>query len=116
MRGLAAVTGILGGLCLVVRHFIDSADPLQWAGFGLLGVAVLCIGLMLVPKAPVWLQAIVAVGVVCLAGSVLVTLHSELDPDPVDLGVGVLAVLLFLFLAVRWRGSRAPRTHGSHSR
>ncbi|WP_067439602.1 hypothetical protein [Nocardioides jensenii] len=109
------MTGFLGGVCLVVRHFLDN-DVLQWLGFGLLGVAALSIGLMLVPKAPVWLQAIVGLGVVGLAGSVLVTLHSELDADSVDLVIGIVAVLLFAVLAVRWRRARQPRAHGSHSR
>lgn len=116
MRPLAAVSGILGGLCLVVRHFVVNADPLMWAGFGLLGVAVLCIGLTLVPKAPIWLQLIVAVGVLGLTGSLMATLQSELDADLVDLVVGIVAVLLFVFLAVRWRAARMPHHQGSHSR
>lgn len=116
VRSLAAVSGILGGLCLVVHHFLDDLDPLQWVGIGLLGLATLCIGLMLVPKAPVWLQGVVGIGVVALCGSVLATLHSEIGTDVVDLVVGIVAVLLFLWLGWRWRKARAPRAHGSHSR
>ncbi|KRF21231.1 hypothetical protein ASG90_02235 [Nocardioides sp. Soil797] len=116
MRSLAAVCGILGGICLVVQHFLDGIDLLQWVGLGLLGVAALCVGLMLVPKAPVWLQGVVGIGVVALCGSVLATLHSEIGDDIVDLVVGLAAILLFVWLSVRWRKERAPRVHGSHSR
>ncbi|QIX25645.1 hypothetical protein ncot_02860 [Nocardioides sp. JQ2195] len=116
MRSLAALCGILGGLCLVAQYFLDDVDLLRWIGLGLLGVAALCIGLMLVPKAPVWLKAIVGVGVVALSGSVLATLHSEIGVEVVDLVVGCAAVLLFLGLGWRWRRSRPPRVHGSHSK
>lgn len=117
MRRVAVVTGVLGGLSLLVDGVAESG-ALTWVGLALLAVAVLCLGLTLVPTAPTWLQAVVGVGAVALAASILATLRSEADPGVVDPVIGAAAVVLFLFLALRWRRTapREPRSQGAHSR
>lgn len=120
MRVLASLAGVLGGACLLASALADltgtTGDAVRYAGFGLLAVAVLCLGLLLVPRAPVWLQAIVGLGCVGLAGSVLATVYTEMADDLVDTVLGGAAAVLFLVLGLRWFLRRTPRRQGSHSR
>ena len=60
MRALACATAVIGGACWVANFFV-GADILSLVGLVLLGIAALLAGLTSVPKAPVWLQGIVAI-------------------------------------------------------
>ena len=118
MRALACAAALLGGACWVVRYFTD-VEGLYGAGLALLAIAALLAGLTAVPKAPIWLQGIVAVGSVGLFWSVTTTLHSALDDATVDLVLGVLAILVFGYAALRLRRAKRtahPRRAGTHAR
>lgn len=121
MRTTAYAVGVLGGVCLLVRHFIEEPggqDILKWGAAVLLGLAGLGIALGLVPTAPLWLQTIVAVGVVILMASVWATIRSAVDTDIADLAVGIGAVVVGLALLgtsrVRGGGPTPPRGARSH--
>lgn len=122
MRTIACVAGILGGVCWLVRLFVDdgAGDGLWYAGVVLLAVATLIAGLRLVPRSPVWLQAIVAVGSLGLAGSVLATIRAEGDAEIVDAVAGAVALVVSAVMFVRGRDrggrERQPRHHGTHMR
>lgn len=100
---IARTAGTAGGLAWLVRLGLDLAgalgaatsDVLWWVGAVLLVVAVLDVGLGLVPRAPGWLRAVVAVGSVSLAASVVAVLHGGGDGVTVDGALGVLAVAVF---------------------
>ena len=118
MRALACAAALLGGACWVVRYFTDLGG-LYWAGLVLLGVAALLAGLAAVPRAPVWLQGIVGFGSVGLFWSVTTTLHSAVDDATVDLVIGVLAILVFGYVALKLRKAERPtrgRRVGTHAR
>ena len=118
MRALACAAALLGGACWVVRYFTDI-EGLYWAGLVLLGVAALLAGLAAVPKAPIWLQGIVGIGSVVLFWSVTMTLHSAVDDATVDLVIGVLAILVFGYVALKLRKAERPtrgRRVGTHAR
>lgn len=99
---LARVAGLLGGLAWLARLGLDLAgslddavsDALLWGGAALLAVAVLDVGLGLVPRAPGWLRAVVAIGSVALAGSLVAVLHGDGDGVVVDGVVGAVAVVV----------------------
>jgi hypothetical protein len=118
MRALACAAALLGGACWVVRFFTD-VEVLYWAGLVLLTLTALLAGLAAVPKAPIWLQGIVAIGSVGLFWSVTLTLYSAAADTSVDLAIGVLAILVFGYVAVRLRTAEKPaasRRVGSHAR
>jgi hypothetical protein len=118
MRALACAAALLGGACWVVRYVTDL-EVLYWAGLVLLGIAALLAGLAAVPKAPSWLQAIVGIGSVGLFWSVTMTLHTAASDAVVDLVIGVLAILVFGYVAVRLRTAEKPvkgRRVGTHAR
>ena len=118
MRALACAAALLGGACWVVRYVTDI-EVLYWSGLVLLAVTALLAGLAAVPKAPVWLQGIVGIGSVGLFVSVTLTLHSALDDATVDLVLGVLAILVFGYVALRLRKAERPakgRRVGTHAR
>ncbi|NYG54788.1 hypothetical protein [Nocardioides perillae] len=112
---LARSAGLLGGLAWVARLILDrtgslgasASDALLWGGAALLAVAVLDVGLGLVPRAPVWLRVVVALGSVALAGSVVAVLHGDGDGVVVDGVVGALAVVVFALRLVRGVRSRS---------
>ena len=113
MRALACAAALLGGACWVVRYVTDI-DVLYPVGFVLLGLAALLAGLAAVPKAPIWLQ-----GIVGLFWSVTMTLHSAAADATVDLVIGVLAILVFGYVALKLRGAERPakgRRIGTHAR
>ena len=118
MRALACVAAIIGGSCWIARLAFEgsAADVAFWVGAVLLGVATLVLGVQTAPRAPGWLQAIVGIGAVALAGSVLAIVRAEADAAVTDAVAGGLAVLLFGYLAVRWRPDPAPRVRGTHAR
>ena len=116
MRALACAAAVLGGACWVLRYFTED-DVWYLVGLVLLGVTALLAGLAAVPKAPAWLQAIVAVGSVGLFWSVTMTLHSAAADATVDLVLGVVAILVFGYYATTLRGAERPaRRVGSHAR
>lgn len=118
MRTIAATAGILGGACLLVRHFIEDPageDILKWIAAVLLALGALVVALGLVPTAPRWLQGIVSVGVVVLVGSIWATLRTAIDAGLADLLVGILALLVGLGLLVTQLGSGRSRSRGVHS-
>ena len=118
MRALACAAALLGGACWVVRFFTD-VEVLYWAGLVLLTLTALLAGLAAVPKAPIWLQGIVAIGSVGLFWSVTLTLYSAAADASVDLAIGVLAILVFGYVAVRLRTAEKPakaRRVGTHAR
>ncbi|MBD8868360.1 hypothetical protein [Nocardioides donggukensis] len=129
MRALACVAALLGGAGWIASAILGGA-AVYWAGAALLALAVFVLGLQLTPRAPTWLQAIVGIGSVGLSGSVLATVRAELDAATVDVVAGAAVILLFGFLAVRWRseageardesrhgrtGPRSRGTRGAHS-
>ena len=118
MRALSCAAALLGGACWVVRYFTDI-EGLYWAGLVLLAITALLAGLAAVPKAPLWLQGIVAIGSVALFWSVTMTLHSVAADATVDLVVGVLAILVFGYVALKLRKAERPtrgRRVGTHAR
>jgi ABC-type uncharacterized transport system permease subunit len=118
MRALACAAALLGGACWVVRYVTDI-DVLYPVGFVLLGLAALLAGLAAVPKAPIWLQGIVGIGSVGLFWSVTMTLHSAAADATVDLVLGVLAILVFGYVALQLRKLERPaagRRVGTHAR
>ena len=118
MRALSCAAALLGGACWVVRYFTDI-EGLYWAGLVLLGIAALLAGLAAVPKAPIWLQGIVGIGSVALFWSVTTTLHSVAADATVDLVLGVLAILVFGYAALKLRKAEKPakgRRVGAHAR
>ena len=118
MRALACAAALLGGACWVVRFFTD-VEVLYWAGLVLLTLTALLAGLAAVPKAPIWLQGIVGIGSVGLFWSVTMTLHSAAADATVDLVIGVLAILVFGYVALKLRGAERPakgRRVGTHAR
>jgi len=118
MRALSCAAALLGGACWVVRYFTDI-EGLYWAGLVLLTVTALLAGLAAVPRAPIWLQGIVAVGSVGLFWSVTMTLHSAGPDATVDLVLGGLAILVFGYVALKLRKAEKPakgRRVGTHAR
>jgi hypothetical protein len=135
LRTLAGIAGVLGGLLWLARLALDLARSLEddassvllWSGAALLVAGVLEIGLGLVARAPVWLRAVVAVGVVALAASLVAVLHGGGDGVVVDGALGLVAVVVCArrvriqrrrarsAAAARRRGGQR-RAAGSHAR
>jgi ABC-type uncharacterized transport system permease subunit len=116
MRALACATAVIGGACWVANFFV-GADILSLVGLVLLGIAALLAGLTSVPKAPVWLQGIVALGSLGLFAAVTSTLQSALPDDAVQLGLGIVAIVVFGYLWFkRPRAQRPTRRAGTHAR
>jgi len=127
VRALGPVAGVLGGLCWVVRWVADMAgvdaswaDPVRWAGLGLLAVALAVVGVSLVSKSALWLRLIVAVAFPVLVWSLFSVIRGDGDAIVLEGAVGLLAVVLSVaVLVVVRRGAEpaAPRTprHGSHA-
>lgn len=127
LRTIARLTGVLGGLCWVVRWVLDLTgtgdgllDVLQWAGLALLGVSLAGYGAGLVSRSAVWLRVIVAVAFPLLVWSVLEVFRDAGDPVLVDAVVGG-GVLLVSAVGLARGGGPEPedqprRAHGAHSR
>jgi len=127
LRVLAAVAGLLGGACWVVRWVADLsgdvpgwADGAQWAGLGLLGVALAGVGAGLVSRSAPWLRAIVAIALPLLVWSVYSVIKGSGEDLRLDGILGVVAILGSTVMLVRARGKRPDeeqprRSHGSHS-
>ena len=111
MRAVAAVAGLLGGLCWVGALWVDRLDL---AGAALLAVAVLGAGAGLVSRSAVWLRVLVAVCFLALVASVLQVLRDNLDQDVVLAAAGAVAVVVAV-LALARRPAREQRPRGSHA-
>lgn len=111
MRAVAAVAGLLGGLCWVGALWVDL---LAVVGAALLAVAVLGAGAGLVSRSAVWLRVLVAVCFLALVASVLQVLRDNLDQDVVLAAAGAVAVVV-AGLALARRPAREPRPRGSHA-
>lgn len=96
LRVVAAVAGLLGGACWLVRLGVEEA-ALSHAGLGLVlfGVAVFGLGLVS-DRSPLGLRVVVALGFAALAWSVVEVARYAGRDHVVDavLGAGVLLVAL----------------------
>ncbi len=128
LRTIARLTGVLGGLCWVVRWVLDLTgtgddgmlDAFQWVGLGLLAVSLAGYGAGLVSRSATWLRVIVAVAFPLLVWSVLEVLRDAGDAVLVDFVVGG-GVLLVSAVGLARGGGPEPedqprRAHGAHSR
>ena len=111
MRAVAAVAGVLGGLCWVGALWVDL---LGVVGAVLLAVAVLAAGAGLVSRSVVWLRVVVAVCFLALVASVLQVLRDNVDPDVVLAAAGVVAAVVAGLVLAR-RPVREERPRGSHA-
>jgi hypothetical protein len=124
MRTPAAVAGLLGGLCWLGAYVLDATsggglvDALTWAGYVLVGLAVLAAGAGLVSRSATWLRVLVAVCFAALVWSVLEVLRDSLDGLTVNAAFGVLAAVVAVVVLTRGRpasaapaGHRAGRSH-----
>lgn len=122
MRALACAAAFMGGACWIARVLLEepAAEAAFWVGAVLLAVAVLGLGLQAVPTAPTWLQVVVGLGSLGLAGSVLAAVRAEADAAMVDAVAGGLTALVFGVLALRWfsgpPAGTPARATGSHRR
>lgn|SRR5690242_20220473 len=113
MRVVAAVAGLLGGLCWIGVLWVDV---LAVVGAVLLAVAVLGAGAGLVSRSAVWLRLVVAVCFLALVASVVQVLRDNLDPDGVLVAVGGAAVVVALLALARRRPAPAEaRVRGAHA-
>ena len=125
LRTITMVSGVVGGVCWLVRLVVDLAgsgdgvlvDALEWGGLVLVGVALGALGAGLVGKSELWLRAIVAVAFPLLVWSVLEVLRPAGNPAVVD---GLLGVVVLATCARRLSQGDGPRTerraHGAHAR
>ena len=109
---LARVTGVVGGLCWLVRA-AAGVDELRWPGLVLLALALAGLGSGLVSTSATWLRVIVAVAFPVLVGSVVEVLGGEGEGRGVDAVAGVTVAVVCVVGLVRSRGQRHPA--GSHS-
>ena len=126
-RALGPVAGVLGGLCWVIRWVADTAgvasscaDTVQWAGLGLLAVALGVVGASLVSKSALWLRLIVAVAFPLLVWSVFSVVRGDGDAVALEGALGLLALVLSAVVVVVGRHGAAPAAerggrHGSHA-
>lgn len=113
MRVVAAVAGLLGGLCWVGGLW---AEALAVVGAALLAVAVLGAGAGLVSRSAVWLRLVVAVCFLALVASVVQVLRDNLDPEGVLAAVGGAAVVVAVVALARRRPVTAQsRPRGAHA-
>ena len=127
LRVLAAVAGLLGGVCWVARWGADLAgsdpgwsDGAYLAGLALLGLALAGVGAGLVSRSAMWLRVIVAIAFPLLVWSVYAVVKGDGDAITLDGGIGVAAILAALLGLLTARRARAAgrhhhRSHGSHA-
>ncbi len=107
LRSVATAFGLVGGLCWVVRLFLDQ-DALGWAGLALLGVAAAAAGAALVSSSALPLRVFVAVAFPLLVWSVLEVVRDTGSDRSVDGMFGAAAVVGAL---VAWL---TRPVHGNH--
>lgn len=117
MRLVGCATAVLGGACWLVWPFVtgDPARLVGWSGLVLLSVAWLVAGFLIASGSLVWLRAIVAVGALALAWSLVGAALAELPDKPVRAAVGAVAILIGIALVAVGSGS-SRRPAGSHAR
>jgi hypothetical protein len=123
---LARWSGLVGGLCWLVRFVVDLAgsgtgglaDVLYWFGLVLLAVARAATGAGLVSRSAVWLRTIVAVAFPLLVWSVLEVLHPAGNPRAIDgvFGLVMVGVSAAGLRTARPAGRPRSRSAGAHSR
>ena len=129
LRVLAAVVGVLGGGCWVVRWLAGDpgwGDAAYVAGLALLLVALAVVGAGLVSRSALWLRAIVGLAFPALAWSVYAVVRGDDPAVALDGVVGAVAALwglVVLVLALRSGGDGDDRPAkpdkrkpGSHAR
>lgn len=116
LRALAASSGLLGGLCWVVRWVADLGGVTYVAGLVLLGLALAGVGAGLVSSSATWLRIIVAVAFPALVWSVYAVVRGEDEWVALDGVIGVVATALSVVgLVLARRQSRAAHGHrGGH--
>jgi hypothetical protein len=115
-RVLARRSGLLGGLCWVLRMVLGVtgtstgvlANLPFWVGAAVLAVALAVGGSELVSTGTRWLRALVALAFPLLVASVLEFLHPYGDPQVID-GVFAVAVLVWAALGLRRLGAEHRR-------
>ena len=120
---LARVTGLLGGLCWVLRAVLDeldasaaAVDALHWGGLALIAISLVGLGAGLVSSSATWLRVIVAICAPLLVWSVLEALRQGAADRWVEGGFGALLAVYCVVGLVRARPRRAKRPHGSHAK
>jgi len=125
VRALGPVAGLLGGLCWLLRWFVDAgatsgwSGPLHRVGLGLLVVALAAVGAGLVSRSPLWLRVVVAVAFPLLAWSLYSVIRGDGHGVALDGAIGLLAVVCSAAAAATARRTAAPAVsrggrHGSH--
>jgi hypothetical protein len=92
LRSVATAFGLVGGLCWVVRAFVESQE-LAWTGFALLAVAAITAGATLVSSSAVPLRVFVAIAFPLLAWSVLEVARDAAADHSVDAVFGAAAAV-----------------------
>jgi hypothetical protein len=126
LHTLARASGLVGGLCWLVRFVLDlggsgsggAADLFHGAGLVLLAVALVAMGAGLVSRSATWLRAIVGIAFPLLVWSVLEVLHPAGNAAGIDGVLGLVVALVAAAGLVRGRTRREPRIRsvGAHSR
>jgi hypothetical protein len=115
LRTLACLAALAGGLVWVARAFQgDDLPGVYWVGSGLLAVALVAAGTLLVKKGTWWLRAIVAVAFPLLVWSVYAVVRPAGDPLAVDGVAGGLAIVVAGLVVAR--APRSTARAGSHAR
>lgn len=113
MRAVAAMAGLLGGLCWVGALWVDVLAPV---GAVLLAVGVLGAGAGLVSRSAIWLRLVVAVCFLALVGSVLEVLRDNVEQDAVLVAAGVVALIAgTVALSRRPVAASESRSRGAHA-
>lgn len=125
LRILAAVAGLLGGLCWAARWAADLAsgesawsEQAHLAGLVLLGLALAGVGAGLVSRSAPWLRVLVAIAFPALVWSVYSVVKGDGTSVVLDGVIGACAsVMSAVTLVVSRRRTRTARGRaGSHSR
>ncbi len=116
-RAPSHLTGLLGGLCLVLRWLVDLGsweDPVRWVGLGLLALALAALGAGLVSSSAWGLRVFVAVAFPLLVWSLLSAVRGTGDATGLEGALGLVALVASgaAVVAAR-RGEEAAVEHGS---
>lgn len=115
-RTAACLSGVLGGLCWILRYALTATDViaangnaevvLKWAGATWLLLALAGAGIGLVRRAALWLRIVLGVAVPLLALVLLSLAYGVMDRILADAVFG--AVILTGSVVLLRRGSRQP--------
>ncbi len=95
LRSVATAFGLVGGLCWVIRAFVDQ-EVLGLVGFVLLGIGAAAAGAALVSSSAPPLRAFVAVAFPLLVWSVLEVARDSTTDRSIDAVFGAAAVVVAL--------------------